>query len=55
VATRSIGGLLYGVAPADPMTYAAVTGVLLAAGLLACWLPARRAASIDALAALRQE
>jgi len=54
-ATRSIGGLLVGVRPSDPATYAAVTGVLLAAGLLACWFPARRAVRIDPLEALRQD
>jgi putative ABC transport system permease protein len=55
VATRSIGGLLFGVPATDPATYGAVVGVLLLAGLLACWLPARRAARIDPLEALRQE
>ena len=54
-ATRPLGGLLVGVRPADPATYAAVTGVLLGSGLLACWLPTRRAARIDPLEALRQE
>jgi putative ABC transport system permease protein len=53
--TRSIGGLLYGVTATDPVTYGAVMGVLLAAGLLACWIPARRASRIDPLEALRQE
>ena len=38
-ATRSLGGLLFGVAGTDPATYAVVTGVLLAAGVVACWLP----------------
>lgn len=55
VATRSIGGLLFGVPATDPVTYSAVIGVLLLAGLLACWVPARRAARIDPLEALRQE
>jgi putative ABC transport system permease protein len=54
-ATRSISGLLFGVPATDPVTYGAVMGVLLMAGLLACWLPARRAARIDPLEALRQE
>jgi predicted permease len=55
VATRSLAGLLFGVPPTDPATYGAVAGVLLLAGLVACWLPARRAARIDPLEALRQE
>jgi putative ABC transport system permease protein len=54
-ATRSLGGLLFGVAATDPATYAVVTGVLLAAGVVACWLPARRAARTNPLEALRQE
>ena len=55
VATRFLGGLLFGVAATDPATYGAVIGVLLLAGLLACWIPARRATRIDPLEALRQE
>jgi len=55
VATRSLAGLLFGVPHTDPATYAAVTGVLLVSGLLACWIPARRAARIDPLEALREE
>ena len=47
--------LLYGVAPMDPLTYAAAAGALLAMGIGACVLPAWRAASANALAALRAE
>jgi predicted permease len=54
-ATRPISGLLFGVAATDAATYGAVAGVLLTAGVLACWIPARRASRIDPLEALRQE
>jgi ABC-type lipoprotein release transport system permease subunit len=39
--------MLYGVSPADPITLAAAASVLLVTTLLACYLPARRAAAID--------
>jgi predicted lysophospholipase L1 biosynthesis ABC-type transport system permease subunit len=55
LATRLMAGMLYGVAPADPATLAAVAGALLATALFACWLPARRAAHIDPIEALRHE
>ena len=54
-ATRWLSGFLFGVAATDGATYSAVIGVLLLAGVLACWIPARRAARIDPLEALRQE
>lgn len=53
-ATRVLESLLFGVRPADPPTLAGVTALLLAVGLLACWLPARRAARIDPLDVLRE-
>jgi putative ABC transport system permease protein len=55
IAARSIAGLLFGVPPTDPATYATVAAVLALSGLLACWLPARRASRIDPLEALREE
>jgi predicted permease len=54
-ATRLIHGLLYGVSPMDPVTFVAVPSLLLTVSLLACLLPARRAASVDPMEALRTE
>lgn len=53
--TRVMGGLLYEVTPSDPITYLGVSGLLLAVGFLACWLPARRATMVDPIVALRYE
>ncbi len=51
---RLIESLLFGVGTGDPLTFAAVPLVLGAACLAACWLPARRAARVDPMVALRQ-
>ena len=53
--TRVMGAILFNVSPADPATYAVVTVFLLAMGLLATYLPARRAAMVDPVEALRAE
>ncbi len=50
-----IRGMLYEVAPSDPWTFAAVCGILSAAVAAACWVPARRAAGVDPMVALRYE
>ena len=53
--TRLLNNLLYEVAPNDPLTFSAVTGILALTALLAGSIPAWRAARIDPLLALRQE
>ena len=53
--TRVIAAQLWGVSPHDPLTLAGVVAVVVAAGLAACYFPARRATRVDPLVALRYE
>jgi predicted permease len=54
LATRLIRGLLFGVAPWDPPTLAGVAALMAGVGLLACWVPALRAARIQPAVAIRE-
>lgn len=53
--TRLMASLLFGVAANDPGTYAAVSLLLIAVAMCACYIPTRRAASLDTMDALRSE
>jgi putative ABC transport system permease protein len=53
--TRWLSSLLFEITPHDPATFSAVSLLLLAVALTACWIPARRAARIDPIQALREE
>ena len=53
--TRLMAALLYGVAPTDPITYGSVSVVLFLVTLLAAYIPARRAAAVDPVEAMRAE
>jgi putative ABC transport system permease protein len=54
-AGRLAGALLYDVSPRDPLTFVAVAAILALAGIAATYVPARRAARVDPVAALRHE
>ena len=55
VLSRLMAGLLYGIEPFDPVTFAAMPLFLLTIALLGCYVPARRATSVNPLAALKAE
>ena len=52
---RAMGHVLAGVGPGDPVTYSVATILMCSVGMLACWIPARRAMRVDPMVALRHE
>jgi ABC-type antimicrobial peptide transport system permease subunit len=55
ITMRLVSSILFNVSPNDPLTYSAITCGVVATALLACYLPARRAASVNPVNALRSE
>jgi putative ABC transport system permease protein len=55
VLARFLTSMLYGVSPSDPVTFVGISFLLAMVALLACYLPARRAARIDPMIAIREE
>jgi ABC-type lipoprotein release transport system permease subunit len=54
-ASRAVQAMLYDVAPTDPLVLVSTVGILVVIALIAAWIPARRAAMVDPLVALRAE
>jgi len=55
VLARFLTSMLYGVSPSDPITFIGISLLLAMVALLACYIPARRAAHVDPMIALREE
>jgi putative ABC transport system permease protein len=53
--TRSLGALLYGVKPVDPLVFAAMSLIMVGVGLVASYVPARRASSVNPIESLRSD
>ena len=53
--TRAMESWLFGIGPTDSLTFAAVALLLVGVGLVACYIPARRATKVDPLVALRHD
>jgi putative ABC transport system permease protein len=54
IVAHLMAGLLYGISPADPLTFISLTAVLMLVALAACYIPARRAMRVDPVVALRE-
>lgn len=55
LSTRALGTLLFNVEAVDPLMFVAMSGMLIAVGMLASYLPARRASRVDPLESLRSD